>query len=266
MKFGTAGGIGLQAVDSFVADEMRGKGIFTRLALTYEDYARQSGASLVWGFPNDNAAPAWFRKLGWHSHGQVPLLVKPLRAGIFFRKLHLPIDFPVSCARDQNLAAATDIGDWADSLWEKTAPAIGCGTIRDREFLSHRLVRTPRAGHYRVVANQNPRTAAIVATREETKHGGRIGYLMEAMGGTSLEELLMSELGRLRGRGVEVVLAWSFPWSPNHRALKSAGFLPLPEPVRPIRIWFGSRPQTEAAACANEAGQWYLSYLDSDTV
>jgi N-acetylglutamate synthase-like GNAT family acetyltransferase len=266
MKFGKITGVGLQAVDSFVSTDMRGKGVFTQLARAYDEHARQSGADLVWGFPNDNAAPAWFRKLGWRSHEQVPLLVKPLRSGFFLRKLQLPLDIPLSVARDQNLAAATDIGDWAESLWESVALGIRCGTVRDREFLSHRLFRAPQANDYRVVADPNPRTAALVATREATKHGGRIAYLMEALGGASLKELLMSELGRLRGRGVELVLAWSFPWSPNYRALRGAGFLPLPERLRPIRIWFGSRPKTNAAACANESGQWYLSYLDSDTV
>ena len=89
---------------------------------------------------------------------------------------------------------------------------------------------------------------------------------MEAMGGAALKGLLLSELGRLRERGVEVVLAWCFPWSPNYPTLRAAGFIPLPERVRPIRVWFGSRPHTKAAAGANEPGRWYLSYLDSDGV
>jgi GNAT superfamily N-acetyltransferase len=266
MKFGGTVGVGLQAVDSYVSSEMRGRGIFTRLARAYDDHAIRSDADLVWGFPNDNAAPAWFGKLGWHCHGQVPFLVKPLRAGFFLRKLGLPVDFPASFARDQNIAAVVDIGEWADALWERIAAKIGCGTIRDREFLAHRLIHAPQAATYRIVADQHDSSATVIATREAVKHGGHIAYLMEALGGASLKDLLMSELGRLRDRGVEVVLAWSFPWSPNYRVLRSAGFVPLPERLRPIRIWFGSRPQTQAAGCANRAGQWYLSYLDSDTV
>lgn len=266
MKFGKGTGAGLQAVDSFVTNDMRGKGVFTELARAYDRHAGRSGADLVWGFPNDNAAPAWFRKLDWHSHEQVPLLVKPLRSGLFLRKMRLPLDIPLSLARDQNLGAVAGIEGWADSLWENVALKIGCGTVRDREYLSHRLFRAPQANDYRVVVDDNLHTAALVATREAAKHGGRIAYLMEALGGASLRELLMSELGRLRDRGVEIVLAWSFPWSPNYSALRGAGFLPFPQRLRPIRIWFGSRPKTSAAACANDSRQWYLSYLDSDTV
>jgi len=266
MKFGQAAGIGLQAVDSFVSQALRGKGIFTKLARTYDDHARQSGVDLVWGFPNDNAVAAWTQKLGWHLHGQVPFLVKPLRAGFFLRKLGLPLDYSVSFARDQNIAATREIGSWSDELWLAFSRQTGCSVVRDRNFLSHRLLHAPQADQYRVVADANPATAALVATREASKHGGRIAYLMEAMGGTALRELLMSEIGRLRARGVEMVLAWCFPWSPNYGVLRSAGFIPLPQSMRPTRIWFGTRPHTENAACSNITQQWYLSYLDSDTV
>jgi GNAT superfamily N-acetyltransferase len=85
MQFGSETGVAFQAVDSFVSESMRGKGIFTQLARAYDVHATSSGGDLVWGFPNDNAAPAWFGKLDWHSHGQVPFLIKPLRAGFFCR-------------------------------------------------------------------------------------------------------------------------------------------------------------------------------------
>jgi GNAT superfamily N-acetyltransferase len=266
MQFGDTSGTAVQAVDSFVSETMRGKGIFTRLAQAYDEHARHSGVDLVWGFPNDNAAPAWYGKLGWHRHGQVPFMIKPLRAGFFSRKLKLPIDFPLTFARDQRVEAVTRIDDWGDTLWDKVAPEINVGTIRDRAFLQHRLFDAPQASAYRVVADTTSNSAALVATREADKHGGRIAYLMEALGGPSLQPLLMSELGRLASRGVEIALAWSFPWSPNYRALRKAGFMPLPERLRPIRIWFGSTPKTTQTDRANREGQWYLSYLDSDTV
>jgi GNAT superfamily N-acetyltransferase len=266
MQLGERSGTGVQAVDSFVSETMRGKGIFTRLAQAYDEHASHSGIDLVWGFPNDNAAHAWYGKLGWHRHGQVPFMIKPLRAGFFSRKLKLQIDFPLIFARDQQIEAVTRIGDWGDALWDKVAPEIGVGTLRDRAFLQHRLFEAPHASAYRVVADTSSNSPALVATREADKHGGRIAYVMEALGEPSLQPLLMSELGRLASRGIEIALAWSFPRSPNYRALRNAGFVPLPERLRPIRIWFGSTPKTKLADRANREGQWYLSYLDSDTV
>lgn len=65
----------------------------------------------------------------------------------------------------------------------------------------------------------------------------------------------MSELGRLASCGVEIALAKSFPWYPNYGALRKAGSMPLPERLRPIRIWFGSTPKTVRAELANREDQ-----------
>ena len=258
-------GIALQAVDSFVFEEARRRGVFTDLARAYHQHARDTGADLVWGFPNANAAPAWFGKLNWAPLGQVPFLIKPLRAGFLLRKLRLPLDFPISFASDQGLPAISDFGEWSDELWSGLVGRVGCGTARDRAFLTRRLFRAPASSAYRVVAAEHSR-GAVVATTEARKHGGHIAYLLEAIGHADLDGLLASELGRLRDRGVEVVLAWSYPWSANYQSLRKAGFLPLPERLRPIQIWFGARPISEVAEAAGDRRNWYLSYLDSDTV
>jgi GNAT superfamily N-acetyltransferase len=259
-------GTAVQAVDSFVVGDQRGKGIFTRLARAYDEYATRSGLDLVWGFPNDNAAPAWFNKLSWHPHGQVPFLIKPLRAGYILRKLRLGFDFPLGFPSDQGLAPVTDIGAWADVLWDNVSDTIACGTVRDRAYLSHRLLEPPHAASYRIIADTSAEDPSIVATTEADKHGGRIGYVMEALGGPRLKEILNSELGRMRANGTEMALAWAFPSSPNYRVLRGAGFIPLPEMLRPIRVWFGTAPKSAAAADANTTSNWYISYLDSDTV
>lgn len=266
MKLGSETGFGVQAVDSFVDPGMRGRGVFTQLAQAYDAHADQSRAGLVWGFPNDNAAPAWFGKLQWENLGQVPFMVKPLRAGFFLRKLGMPGDFTVSFGRNENLEAVNEIGDWVDGMWDHFSRGVACGTIRDSAFLSHRLINAPQAKGYRVVSDEDPSSGALLATREARKHGGHIAYVMEAMGGPTLRDLLVSELARLRDRGVEIVFAWSFPWSPNYRALRRAGFTPLPERLRPIRIWFGGRPHSAESKSAADVRNWYLSYLDSDTV
>ena len=266
MKLGSAEGSGFQAVDSFVSETMRGQGVFTKLARSYDAHVGTNGGDLIWGFPNDNAAPAWFGKLAWSKFGQVPVLIKPLRAGYFLRRLGLPLDFPLSLARDQNLPEETAVGHWGDELWARSAANISCATIRDKAYFSHRIFGAPHRPSYRVVASTHASDPAIVVTRETEKHGGRIAYLMEALGGPSLHELLTSEMGRLRGRGTEVVLAWAFPWSPNYDVLRKVGFVPLPARIRPIRIWFGARPKSADGLCAGLRNSWYLSYLDSDTI
>jgi GNAT superfamily N-acetyltransferase len=264
MKLGNTIGLGYQAVDSFVAPEMRGQGLFVKLAHAFANKSTQVGADLVWGFPNDNAKKAWFQRLDWSHYGQVPFLIKPLRAGYLLRRLRLSGDFSIARGRDQNLTPVTSIGPWADAGWDKFSQTIGCATIRDAAFLNHRLFDGPHKNHYRIVSDQD--TGTLVASREMQKHGARVAYIMEAMGGADLQGMLVSELAKLRDRGVEISLAWALPGSPNYIALRKAGFMPFPERLRPISIWFGGRPITPTAQPALDRKNWYLSYLDSDTV
>jgi hypothetical protein len=258
------GGVAFQAVDSFVSANMRGQGMFAELARVYGAYLHERRADVLWGFPNANAAPIWFGKLDWTDLGQVPLLIKPLRAGYFLRKLGLSVDFPLTSARDQNLKPSNRLSDWVDEVWEKSAAQIGCAIMRDRTFLEHRLFDGPYRAKYRVVADERA-DGALVATRRMQNHGAELAYIMEALGGDSLQELLVSELAKLRDEGAELALAWCFPWSPNYRALRRSGFFPLLERFRPNRVWLGARALSSSGAVAQDRRNWYVSYLDSDT-
>lgn len=153
MKFGGSIGEGFQAVDSFVSDRVRGHGVFSSLARAYDESTLLNKGDLIWGFPNDNAAHAWFNRLSWYKHGQVPFLLKPLRVGYFLRKLRIAADFPLGFGSDQNLIPITNAGNWLDTLWESYSQAIGCATIRDASYLQHRLIDAPHAAEYRVVAD-----------------------------------------------------------------------------------------------------------------
>lgn len=266
MKLSNSVGSSLQAVDSFVMPQARRKGLFSKLAVAYRNHAEQTGSDLVWGFPNENAAPVWFDRLGWTPFGQVPFLIKPLRAGFFLRKLGINRDFKISRETDYNALRVTSLGEWVDPLWEKIASDIGVCRQRDREYLQHRLFNSPASASYRVVTSPDALQGAFVATRQTEKHGGRIAYLMEAFGGDDLRSLITSELGRLSDQGTELVLAWSYPWSPNYSTLRKCGFIPLPERLRPIKIWAGASPISQIGTPAILKSNWYLSYLDSDTV
>lgn len=262
---GTQDGRAAQAIDSFVFPEARGGGVFHRLAECYRDFSRDSRTDLIWGFPNENARRAWFGKQGWTPHGQLPYLIRPLRTGVVARRIGLPLDLPVMFARDRDLPPVTEAGDWADVAWDRLRPAIGCARVRDRHYLARRVFGIP--GRYRTVVGGDASNPAYATSHIAHKHGGTLGYLMEAMGEPgALKDMLTSELARLRDQGAEAALAYAYPWSPNYRALRRAGFVPLPERLRPIRIWFGSFALNARSRTALDRRSWYLSYLDSDTV
>ena len=79
--------------------------------------------------------------------------------------------------------------------------------------------------------------------------------------------LLRAALRAMASDGADAVLGWSFRHSPNYEAYAEAGFLPLPERLRPIELHFGVRPLNESLGpMLRDRSHWYISYCDSDTV
>jgi len=259
-QFGTLSGIGWQAIDSIVAPTARGHGLFSRLAAAVASDLPQA-VDIVWGFPNANAAPAWFNRLGWHNHGQVPLLVKPLRLGYMTRRLGFSLPWRLTLLSDRGEQPKPRADISIDALWTAFSNEVPCAVHRSSEYLQWRLFDAPHA-NYRVISDCD---RGLVASRLTDKHGGRIAYIMDVFG-TRYEDLLYSELGHLVDAGAEVALAWCFPWSPNYALYRKAGFSPLPKRFRSIEIHFGSKPATAKARISAISQNWYLSYLDSDTV
>jgi hypothetical protein len=257
--------LAFQSMDSVVAKKARGQGVFANLMHHFNVNAPAIGGQFVWGFPNALSSPVLFGpKVGWKHHGSAPFLIKPLRAGYFCRKLGLDLDFPISAVRDENYPTLPRFDETTDAIWCATSDAVGCAVARIHGFMNWRLVDHPTS-RYRVAYCGDPATA-FVATHLADKHGGRIGYVMEALGGPELPVLLRSELASLRNEGAELALAWCFPWSPNYKAYRAAGFVPFPERFRPLVINFGALGLTDKAPEAMNAKAWYVSYLDSDTV
>jgi GNAT superfamily N-acetyltransferase len=266
IKLGGAQGTAYQAVDSFVSEEARGKRLFTRLASEFADAAEQAGVDVTWGFPNANAAPAWFGKLGWQNFGQVPFLVRPLNASYALRRLGLPGGFALARGRPVASVQPTAFSAETDDLWARFSRDIACGIVRDAAALNRRIFAAPHGHEYRVSLYGEGEDAALVISRLMHKHGSTIAYVLEAMGGRALAPLLRAEMAHFARQGAEMALAWCFPWSPNFGAYRSAGFFRLPERLRPVEINFGARALTPLGEAAMRRENWYLSYLDSDGI
>lgn len=268
----------VQAVDTIVAPEARGKFLFVRMAQAIYQQADKLDAVIIWGFPNAQAARGWFGRLGWKRFGFVPFRVRPLRTGYFLGRIARAlkwIDFPLHGKRmnaAQGFRQIDRFGEESRELCDRFNAEAGCGLHYSPEFLNWRLIEAPHAA-YRTVGDYGPdgRLRAMVAGIVLEKHGARIFYLMEAMGtradANRLKRLLRHELAYATRQGAELALAWNSPTAPNGAALKAAGFLPLPERLRPVEIHVGAKPLVdEVPAAMMDGDQWYLSYLNSDTV
>jgi GNAT superfamily N-acetyltransferase len=273
-----------QSLDTLTDADFRGRGLFVKMARTVFSRAEAEGDACVYGFPNGNSAHGFFERLGWSRLDPVPFLVLPLRLNYLLRRVpkigaalrHLPA-IPLSTIRPPRLPSHRDFrpiprfDEGVDGLWTDFAAGTPVAVHRSANYLNWRLVDKLDEKYQRVGLFENGVLRGFVAWCTKEKHGGRIGYILELLHapgdeavGRALAEYAVAEL---RSSGAEVVLAWSLEHSPNHSAYRHVGFRSLPERLRPIELHVGVRP-LRAPVQANLGNRlnWYLSYLDSDTV
>lgn len=281
LKIGQKRILAFQSMDTVVDPVARGQGVFTRLIQTFYAAADQHGGAALYGVASRTSAPGFFNKLGWTRLGSAPFLIKPLRAGYFARRLMGRVgsifdSLPLSIAEvdpDPRIRRIERFGPEVDSLWDAFAAKIPCAVDRTHEMLNWRFADHP-AAHYETLAVDSPDGAlrAFVTWHlARNKHGGTIGYIMEAMGkpdaNLEVARLITAAVAEMRHSGADVVLAWSAPHAPNYKAFRRAGFWPMPDKIRPIELYFGARAlMPEATPVVAGAEAWYISYFDSDTV
>ena len=272
--------IAAQSVDTLVDADFRGRGLFTKMASTVYQRVQAGGGAFVYGFPNANSAPGFFGKLGWKSLDPVPFLVRPLRTALVASKLPLgawanrlpDIQLPILTPKlrpHQELRPVTEL-EGVEALWKGFAKGVAVAVERSSAYLRWRLAK-PGEPYRCIGVYESGRLVAFCAFLTLDKHGGRVGYIVELLhelGRQDTGAALLGEcLRRMASDGAEAVLAWSFRHSPNAKAYARAGFLPLPEKLRPIELHFGVRPLDESlTGTLGDRRNWYISYCDSDTV
>jgi len=269
--------VGYQSMDTIVSPRCRGQGLFGRMLTAFYDASSTHEGLLLYGFPNDNSAPGFFNKLGWTRLSAVPFLIKPLRLGYFLRRiigekarfLDIPLSFVT--AKEEGIKDILRFDARFDQFWERIAPGMPVATVRNQRYLNWRLSDHPEM-HYstKAIQDENGAILAFVSYQLIEKHGGRIGYIMEALAlpgeKKPLVRLLRFAIASLRQQKADAVLAWALPHAPNYDTYRSTGFLPMPEKIRPIQLHFGVRALRGGLKRGLELRDWYISYLDSDTV
>jgi len=256
--------IGYQAMDTVVAPEARGRNAFVNMITCFYE---EAGAAAVYGFPNANAGPGWFGRLGWTRLGSAPFLFRPLRANYFLRRVsrrlpQIPLPYFKRPSASVQALGREDL-PYMEEAWLRFSRSIACAVERDAEYLRWRIFDHPTET-YRVLGNGAD--SFVVGSLAE-KHGGRIGYLMEAVGPPrDLPGMIVALVHEHAEAEADAVLAWCPRWAPNYGAYRAAGFYPLPDRFRPIDISFGARQLDGRQSALTKGESWYLSYLDSDTV
>lgn len=272
--------LALQSLDTLTDADFRGKGLFVTLANRVFARAQGDGAALIFGFPNRNSAPGFFRKLGWQSLDPIPFLIRPLRLRYLAGRLKLPSpdlvpDLPLHLPFTRvppglEVRSVERFDASFDALWSAFAQGVRLGVERDARYLDWRLIQRPSPRYERLAAYRDGRLVAFTAFTTMSKHGGRVGYLMEALhlpgelgAATTLVRLAIDGMVR---DGADFALAMCFAHSPNFGAYVRGGFAPFPQRLRPVELHFGARALEPALEqVVGDRRSWYLSYLDVDT-
>lgn len=122
-----------QSGDTMTAPEFSGRGLFTKLALLTYELCRQKGVCYVFGFPNRNSAPGFFRKLRWRLHGRIGTVLLP---SPWFWRRHVEHQKPP-------LGAAGGASTFVSRLPN--------GLSYDLSFVQNKIARRGLVGEYRGV-------------------------------------------------------------------------------------------------------------------
>ncbi len=252
-----------QSMDTIVSPKARGQGVFSHLL---EEFYKSNNGDVIYGFPNSQSARGFFGRLGWTNLGTAPYLVRPVRSAYFGRKLLKSFpDFklPSFSAKPGNSNQITRFDERANKAQAATIPQNSTCLVRSSDYLNWRIFDKPDNDY--VVLTDDHQAYVIGSVAE--KHGGNIGYILDAFGTPKLLPGLIAAMVNYQSeKNADVVLSWCLPHSANRQAFRNAGFFNLPNRLRPIEINFGARNLSPNSPDMILLDDWYISYLDSDTV
>lgn len=271
--------VGVQSLDTLTDEAFRGKGLFVRMASALYSRARAGGVGLVYGFPNGNSAHGFFKRLSWCPLDPVPWLLKPLRASYVLRKLRIPsalarvLDIPLTLRMrprlpsNQEFRSIDTVGSEFDAVWDRFSRGLLWTVERDASYMRWRI-RRPGSDYQVIGLYEGGELVGWAAVGTAGGPGVLVGTLMDLVYDPSrpaLGKALMAQVVRhLYIAGCAVIWAWNFKHSPNHEAIRNAGFMRAPARLQQ-ETHMGARAIAAPADGISERESWYISLFDSDT-
>lgn len=269
--------IAFQSMDTIIHPKYRGCGLFTRLIRAFYDTVVPQRV-LLYGFPNAHSAHGFFNKLGWQRLGAPPFLIKPLRTGYFLKRFFgstfSALDIPLSRIKQRSLSKNNSVfieqfDARFDRFWSKVSAQFSCAVHRDSQYLNWRIAAHPTKKYTtKAFLSRDGEIQAFITYILLDKHEGKIAYIMEALSlpeaQGSLISLFNEVINECNKNKVDCILGWCASHASNYKAYRSSGFLPLPQKLAPIKLNFGAKLFIDNKKMTYR--DWYVSYLDSDTV
>jgi hypothetical protein len=161
--------------------------------------------------------------------------------------------------------------DDIDDLFSRVGSSEYVGVVRNKEYLDWRLKRPGATYRLFTYRSSTGELLAFGAYELVLKHGCSLGYVMELLHDPSQphasRNLLSAMTAEMKSRGADLIFAWSMPTSRSRQSFRSNFYFPFPERMRPIELHLGFRKFSESISDSELSREnWYISYLDSDTV
>jgi Acetyltransferase (GNAT) domain len=275
----------VQSIDTITDENYRGKGLFKKLALDCYKNASEDAVQFVYGFPNDQSAPGFFKSLGWKPIAEVPFLIKPINLLYplqYKLKKNIPFKININLGlkwlfwSSKNKYTPSDLPSFNEQyneLWEKFSTTYNIGVMRDANYMNWRISNHPTEKYIvKSFSCNNKLVAVFVLSIKDEKHNGKIGYVIDTIFDPSYSKDIpylfhKAIKGTFYKAKVDIILGWCFNHSQNYNMYKGNGFMNIPKKLQPIKLFFGANNFINKEDNAFfDKKNWYLSYCDSDTV
>jgi hypothetical protein len=266
--------LAVQSFDTLTLEKFRGQGLFKILANNLYEAIQEQNVDLVFGIPNDSSVKGFSKYLNWTFIDPLPMLARPV--GLRYILVRAKIRTPrLSEARPTRqipfIEEVESCPDDIDDLFSRVESSNYVGAVRDKEYLDWRLKRPGATYRLFTYRSSTGELLAFGAYELVLKHGCSLGYVMELLQDPlqphASRSLLRAMTSEMKSRGADLIFAWSMPTSPSRRSFKSNLYFPFPQWIRPIELHLGYRKFSNSISDSDlSRDNWYVSYLDSDTV
>lgn len=280
--------------DTMIHPDYRKQGIFTTLAdELYRFIKSEHMITTVWGFPNEISLPGFTRHLGWRLITVFPLRIVPLRPLAMLRSL-VPLkktsrqkqrdtgdgssmeslasrgvfpEVPGLLVEPVPLAAGFD--EEFDDLWNRNRGLAPVIQVRDAAYLNWRYSGAPGFGYRPFAIRSNGRLLGYMVIRMMNLMGHFFGVLADIFPFPIRDHVTTKRLFRFardysKAEGAEFMTCLLSRTEPSF--FKAVGLRTVPAILNPRKWYFSARYAPHEKDVIGAAGNWYLTYGDTDIV
>lgn len=275
---------GLLSLFTATDPSFRRRGLFPTLAKALYEHAEPT-CPIVFGFPNENSAPTFYKHLNWIDLRPFPLLRRTLRnSGHYPRGRRAAtlaarvLEVADRAMKDKTVTVVPvdNFNGIADRLWDLVKPQAGVTITRDAQFLNWRFVQSPFE-YLRLVAMRDGQPVGIAVLAADATDGqAKLMEFIVAPGENvqATRTLLARVIDIASQTGAFVLRFVATPRHPQWKTLVASGLLPaVPTTIQlspidtPVSS-FGVRVNNSRVAASRvlHIDDWYLSGADLDWI